>query len=136
MTEHDMVLAVNAAYYRAFATSDAAAMEQIWALDGVSCVHPGWRPLVGRAAVVRSYRDIFENSQTVAIVCTDEMAILHGDTARVICMERIGGMRLAATNCFVRTADGWLMTHHQASLVADMNPAVEPPGGKASRTLN
>ncbi len=52
MGEDDEILAANAAYYRAFAGGDFAAMSRIWAPDQVSCVHPGWPVLVGRAAVL------------------------------------------------------------------------------------
>src|SRR5712675_1488203 len=61
MTDSDAILAANAAYYRAFSTGDFVAMSRIWADDGVSCVHPGWPALVGRAAILESYRDILGN---------------------------------------------------------------------------
>ena len=51
--------AVNESYYQAFAARDLAAMEALWAPEGVACVHPGWPALIGRKAVIGSYRDIF-----------------------------------------------------------------------------
>lgn len=136
MNEEDAVLAVNAAYYRAFAAADAAALEKLWAFDGVTCIHPGWRPLVGRAEVLRSYRAIFAGSAEIPILHSGERVVITGDFARVVCMERVGAAVLAATNCFVRTGQGWLMTHHQASQVADMEPARAPDRDKPPRMLN
>lgn len=134
MNDEDTILAMNAAYYHAFARGDAQAIEQLWAFDGVTCVHPGWGPLVGRAGVVRSYRDILSNGDGVPITFSDARVVITGDFARVICVERVGGVALAATNCFVRTAQGWLMAHHQASQMAEMELTAPPE--TSARVLN
>ena len=136
MSDDQAILAVNAAYYRAFANADPKAIEQLWAADSVTCVHPGWRPLVGRRSVVQSYRDILANARPVPIACSDERVIVTGDFARVICTERVGRVLLAATNCFVRTPHGWLMVHHQASQVADAEPERRTRAETAPRILN
>ena len=141
MNEEDAILAVNAAYYRAFAAADSDSLERLWAFDGVTCIHPGWRPLVGREKVVQSYRDILAGAQSIPIISTGEQVVLNGDFARVICFERVGAVVLAATNCFVRTGQGWLMAHHQASQIADMTTSrgeqTESARGSAKpRTLN
>lgn len=136
MNEEDAVLAVNAAYYRAFANADAGALERLWAIDDVTCVHPGWLPLVGREDVVRSYRDILAGADQVPITHSGERVVISGDFARVICIERVGAVLLAATNCFARTGQGWLMTHHQASQIADAEPSRAPRRETRPRTLN
>ncbi|MBX9758572.1 MAG: nuclear transport factor 2 family protein [Beijerinckiaceae bacterium] len=136
MSDEQAILAVNAAYYLAFASADPKAIEQLWAPEGVTCVHPGWRPLVGRRGVVKSYRDILANARPVPITCSDESVIVTGDFARVICTERVGRVLLAATNCFVRTPQGWLMAHHQASQVAEAVPARPARADAVPRTLN
>lgn len=136
MNDDDAVLAVNAAYYRAFAAADARTLEKLWAVDGVTCVHPGWRPLVGREAVVRSYRDILASARPVPITCSGERVVLNGDFARVICMERVGAVVLAATNVFVRTGQGWLLAHHQASQVAEVDAPRVSRRAAPPRTLN
>ncbi len=130
------VLAVNAAYYRAFAAADIVALERLWAVDAVTCVHPGWRPLVGREAVVKSYRDILAGASSVPITPSSEQVIVTGEFARVICIERVGSVLLAAANFFTRTGQGWLMTHHQASQVADMERERRPRRDPTPRTLN
>ena len=53
------VLAANAAFYRAFAERDVAAMDALWARSTpVACIHPGWQVLNGREAVMASWRGI------------------------------------------------------------------------------
>lgn len=136
MNDEEAVLAVNAAYYRAFAAGDLEAIEQLWAIDAVSCVHPGWRPLVGREDVIRSYRDILSGAASVPIISSGERALITGDFARVICVERVGAVLLAATNCFVRTSRGWLMAHHQASQIAGVDPPRAQKREPTRRTLN
>jgi ketosteroid isomerase-like protein len=61
MGDKTAILAANAVYYRAFATADFAAMSRIWTEDNASCVHPGWPALVGRQAILESYREILCN---------------------------------------------------------------------------
>jgi len=118
MTDDDAILAANAAYYRAFSTGDAAAMTRIWAEDGVSCVHPGWPPLVGRDDVIESYRGILTNRNRVRITHQDEVAIVTGEEGRVLCIEIVESAALAATNVYRRVDGEWRMVHHQASPIA------------------
>ena len=128
MSDNDAILAANAAYYRAFSTGDVAAMSRIWADDGVSCVHPGWAPLVGRDAVIDSYRDILTSPGRVRIAHREDTAIVAGQEARVLCIEIAEGTALlAATNCFRRVGDTWRMVHHQASPIAVPVEHSEPP---------
>ncbi|MBI3513806.1 MAG: nuclear transport factor 2 family protein [Proteobacteria bacterium] len=132
--DHDAVLAANRAFYRAFVERDLAAMATLWSEDGaVACIHPGWDVLVGRAAVLASWRDIF--AQPTAIACRDARVLAHGDCACVICHETIGdgrgGGMLVATNLFVRQDGAWRLIHHQAGGVAPGAPA--PPAAPATR---
>ena len=134
MSDEDAILAANAAYYRAFSAGDFAAMSRIWAEDGVSCVHPGWMPLVGRDPVIESYRAILTGPSRVRIAHRDDSAIVTGDEGRVLCIEIVEGTALlAATNSFRRVDGAWHMVHHQASPIA--MPAEEesepsPPRGQ------
>lgn len=113
--DDDSLIAANAAYYRAFAARDLAAMEAIWAQEGVTCVHPGWPALIGRAPVIASYRDIFRNPSQEAVTAREERVLIAGFDGRVFCVEEVGGSLLLATNWF-RSIDGaWRLLHHQAS---------------------
>jgi ketosteroid isomerase-like protein len=133
MSDEAELLAANTAYYRAFSTGDFAAMSRIWAEDGVSCVHPGWMPLVSRAAVIDSYRAILTGANRVRIAHRDDTAIVTGDEGRVLCIEIVEDTALlAATNVYRRVGGAWRMTHHQASPIAmpaeDSEPS--PPRGQ------
>ena len=46
------ILGANAAYYRAFRMGDDALMGRVWHDGAITCVHPGWPPIHGRAAVL------------------------------------------------------------------------------------
>jgi ketosteroid isomerase-like protein len=134
MSDTDAILAANAAYYRAFSTGDVAAMDQIWADDGVSCVHPGWTPLIGRAAVVDSYRNILTSPNRVRIAHREDTAILTGDEGRVVCIEIVEGTALlAATNFYRRIGGAWRMVHHQASPIAVAVDESEPSPPRGQR---
>ena len=123
-------MAANAAYYRAFAAGDVTAMARIWADDGVSCIHPGWPALIGRSAVLESYRAILHGTNRVHIVPRDATAIVVGDDARVVCVEIVEGTSLAATNCYRRVEGAWRMVHHQASPIAAPEDSDLPPPGR------
>src|SRR5436189_231886 len=67
--QNDAILFANESFYRAFAARDAAAMEALWATDlPVACIHPGWAPLTGRAAVMQSWRNILSNANAPKVV--------------------------------------------------------------------
>ena len=118
MNDKDALLAANAAYYRAFRTGDDALMGRVWHIDDITCIHPGWPPLSGRAAVLESYRQIMSNPNQEPLTADDEHVIVSADWARVLCRETVAGTGLVATNLFVRTPDGWRLVHHQASPLA------------------
>jgi ketosteroid isomerase-like protein len=127
MTDADAILAANAAYYRAFSTGDFAAMSRIWADEGVSCIHPGWPALIGRAPILDSYRSILHSANRVRIAQRDETAIVAGEEGRVLCVEIVEGAALAATNWYRRVDGAWRMIHHQASPIAALVEDTEPP---------
>lgn len=134
MTDKDAVLAANAAYYRAFRTADFPAMSDIWADDDVSCIHPGWPALIGRRAVLESYCAILANPHQERIAHQNEVVLTFGGEARVLCVEVVAGVRLAATNCFRRVNDVWRMIHHQATAIGPLGE--EPAETPAGRRLN
>jgi SnoaL-like domain len=134
MADDGDILRVNAAYYRAFATADFAAMSRIWAQEQVSCIHPGWPALVGRAAVLESWRRILGDPGAEPIQFHDATAIAAGTEGRVLCVEVIGTMAFAASNWFRRIDGVWRMIHHHASPIAPRAEAEEQE--PLSRRLN
>ena len=112
----------NAEFYRAFQARDVEAMQALWASDAaITCAHPGWPLLVGRTAVLESWRAILAGGGAPdSIRCEDPLVHVAGDAAWVLCTEDLGGGVLIATNVFVREANRWRMIHHQAG------PGVRP----------
>jgi hypothetical protein len=134
MSDEKDILAANAAYYRAFVSGDFPAMSRIWADDNVSCIHPGWPVLIGRPAILESYRQILSSPNQERIDPRNETVLLNGGEARVLCVEFVSGTALAATNLFSRVGGAWRMTHHQASPIAAL--VEEPAPGPSSKRLN
>src|ERR1039457_5439842 len=97
MSDEAAILAANAAYYRAFTSADFAAMSRLWADDNVSCIHPGWPVLLGRQAVLESYREILRNPDQERIDPRNETVMVAGDEARVFCVEFVGGAARAGS---------------------------------------
>jgi len=130
MSDTNAILGANAAYYNAFEKGDFAKMSTIWAEDDVSCVHPGWPVLIGRQAILDSYRNILRNPNQERIEHRHDTPMISGGDGRVFCIEIVGGMALAVTNWF-RWVDGaWRLIHHQASPISAMapEPDMPPPG--------
>ena len=117
MTGEADILAANAAYYRAFRMGDDALMGRVWHDGAITCVHPGWPPIHGRAAVLASYRGIMSNPNQPEVACQEEQVFVTGEVARVMCVEAVSGVRLIATNLFLLSGGQWRMIHHQASLL-------------------
>ena len=113
------MLEANDAFYAAFAHRDAEAMDALWAREAeVACLHPGWELLVGREAVVTSWRRIIlGGGAPPGIRCERASAHVVGDTAWVVCAEIVPGGALAATNVFVREDGAWRLAHHHSSPV-------------------
>jgi ketosteroid isomerase-like protein len=120
VSDRNAVLFANTAFYAAFAGRDLSAMENVWAKDQpISCSHPGWQPLTGRAEVMASWRSILDSHDAPEIVAKAARAAIYGDCAVVTCIEQIGDDEdetefLTATNIFVRAGSVWMMVHHQA----------------------
>jgi ketosteroid isomerase-like protein len=130
------VTAANTALYDAFERGDIDLMAAVWlddtAGDVVTCVHPGWSPVHGTGAVLRSWSMIMANTSYIQFVLTDVRVSIAGDTAVVTCGENmltgmpstvsdpspglVGG-RAVATNVFRRTPAGWRLWIHHASPV-------------------
>ena len=114
--EIEAVERANAAFYRSFASRAMGAMDALWARKHeISCIHPGWPLLVGREAVIESWRTILEGGGAPdTIRCLRPVIQILGDAAWVLCTEDLGGGSLVATNVFVREEGSWRMVHHQA----------------------
>lgn len=120
------LLDANAAFYKAFASRDVAAMDELWAKKApVVCIHPGWPPLMGREAVLEGWRRILSNPSQPALQMMAPRVTLWGDVALVLCFEKVEDQYLIASNLFVREGKAWRLSHHQAG------PVATPPPGSA-----
>lgn len=124
MSDADAVLFANEAFYRAFADRDFERMEAVWSrATPLSCLHPGWGPLHGRDAVMRSWAAILGSANSPAIKALAPQASVLGDVALVTCFEALGRAYAVATNVFVREGSLWKMVHHQAGPTSEHPPA-------------
>ncbi len=118
-SDEEEILEAHVAFYDAFADRDVDAMEEIWARGAaVSCIHPGWTLLVGRDAVLESWRSILEGSAAPEVVSSREVVHLLGDVALVLCLETLTEGQLMATNVFTKEMGHWKMVHHHAGPIS------------------
>ena len=135
MSEESAIIAANAAFYAAFTTGNLDDMIRLWAdSDDISCTHPGWPALIGQAAVMESWREILQNPARPLIACAEPTAIINGESGRVLCIEIVDGMALAATNLFRRIDGRWHMVHHQSSQIAQI--VAEAPPQASGRSVH
>lgn len=118
------VRAVNQAFYEAHETRDLPAMVAAWEhSDRVVCVHPGWPILRGWEAVEESWRRILRGPGRNQFIVTNDVVVVEGDVAWVTLDENLVAPgatgTVAATNVYVRSDDGWLLTVHHGSPVMD-----------------
>lgn len=125
----DALLAANRRFYEAFARADLEAMDELWARDvPVTCVHPGWTPLVEREEILQSWQAILSGSTPQEIEYGAAEAYPGEDMGYVVCAENIGETELIATNVFVIEAGAWKMVHHHAGPVVRRHPPSHPNG--------
>jgi len=133
------VVEANAAFYTAFEQKSLPAMADAWAAASpVTCIHPGWGVLVGRDAVLESWRAIFQSTVSARCRLRRPRVFVTGDMGWVVlveelALEQVGGERVHAmvlsTNTFVREKAGFRMVHHQAGPApeAEMAEPEDPP---------
>lgn len=111
----------NEAFYLAFNSGNLAAMADLWAADSpVSCIHPGWRPLLDRDEILQSWARIFQNrGEDRQIHCHTLRVMNHGQCYSVICYEQMAGAVLVAMNSFVLESGELKLVHHQGGQCMD-----------------
>jgi hypothetical protein len=111
--DKEALLRANAAFYDCFAEGDTERMITLWSTrHPIACAHPGWPILLGREAVLESWRRILADPPRVVVETPH--AFDHGVFGIVLCVERIGRNALATTNVFVPEFDGLRLIHHQS----------------------
>jgi len=117
----------NEAFYLAFESKDFKAMTHLWSEQrDVICLHPGWPALIGREAVLDSWRGILGNPQQGQVSFYGARCQQIGaDAAAVVCYEQAGSDVMVATNIFAMEDGRLRLVSHQAGYCA-RPPA--PPG--------
>ena len=129
MSQNEQILFANEAFYLAFGARDLAAMDAVWDRQGpVCCVHPGWRPINDRDAVMESWKGIFTSDGEHEVRSAQAKLTQHADVALVTCYELLATSYMVATNIFVRREGGWRMIHHHAGACFAGRPNDEAAG--------
>jgi len=115
------ILFSNDRFYVAINNSDLISMKKLWGTGNVTCIHPGWKPIIGSNKVIDSWESIFSGNQSPNIICRDPKIQLWSDIGIVTCFEQIGDQYLCATNIFSSINKEWRIIHHQAGPVR-INP--------------
>jgi ketosteroid isomerase-like protein len=133
----NMGTAVNAeaAFYDAIARADIAALMALWAEDDeIVCVHPGGSRLAGHAEIRASWEKIFERGGVHISVSRlhethNMLTAVHSIVEEVHRAEgRTPDLHVIATNVFLKTAQGWRIVIHHASVAPGPPPSHQPAG--------
>jgi uncharacterized protein (TIGR02246 family) len=124
------------AFYHAFTQCDTQAMGQVWADDGVICIHPGGTLLQGRTAVLQSWAQILTGVSKPSVRIQTITRLRHGDLAVHVVEEHItpgsgssaSASVILATNVFRLIDCAWYLVEHHASLPL-VNTDTEQPKG-------
>jgi uncharacterized protein (TIGR02246 family) len=123
-------------FYEALQHGDIERLMAVWADDDdVVCVHPAGPRVVGPAAIRAAFEAIFANGaipvrpESVRRLQTHACAV-HSVLEGVQVMTDQGPHTawVAATNVYLKTAQGWRMAAHHAS-PGTPGPAQEAPHG-------
>ena len=110
----------NEAFYLAFETKDLKAMSNIWCEQGDPvCLHPGWPTLIGREAILESWRGILTNPHQSQVSFFDaRVSLINDESAAVVCYEKTDNQIMVATNVFRAEGGRPRMYIHQAGFCA------------------
>ena len=127
--------AIEQAFYAAIARADIAALMALWADDDdIVCIHPGAPRLVGHAAIRASWETIFERGgvqiRPVQLhVSLNLMVSIHNLVEEIDNdLREPQDMHVLATNVYIKTAQGWRIVTHHAS-IAPGNIPVDSTAG-------
>lgn len=130
---HNTAEQAEAAFYDALARSDLDALMALWAEDDeIVCIHPGAPRLVGHDAIRQSWAAIFERGNVhirpVQLHASHSLtSAVHNIVEEVQRTQHERHERqdshILATNVFIKTAQGWRIVTHHASIASGQLPA-------------
>jgi ketosteroid isomerase-like protein len=117
----------EAQFYEALRDGDLERLMAVWADDDdVVCVHPGGARIVGPRNVRAAFEAIIANGRVdmrpERVKRVQAMGCAVHSVLERIDIETAEGVRtgwVVATNVYVKTAQGWRMVAHHASLGAE-----------------
>ena len=124
MSDVQVILAANKAFYRAFEKKDIEAMGAVWSKGTASlCIHPGREITRGWEHIQQSWEQIFRATQYLEIDLEIISVEMNADFAYVVLIEKVmqvvGRRHLQAesmaTNIFNQMAGQWYLIHHHGS---------------------
>tara|TARA_B100000686_G_C16767272_1_gene962662 strand:- start:1496 stop:1876 length:381 start_codon:yes stop_codon:yes gene_type:complete len=124
----DQIRQANQSFYEAFNKQDLAKMGKIWG-QNAHCIHPGWPVLRGHGPILKSWSEIFENTDNLEIKLSEVEINTNDDFAWVSCQENLFSIhssgvqasKVHATNLFKKIDGQWKIIQHHASTL----PGVE-----------
>jgi len=113
----------EAAFYDAISRADLDTLMSLWAdEEDIYCIHPGASRLVGHAAIRASFSSIFEHG-SIHIqprrlrVIQNMMTSVHNVVEEISqANEQHQDIHILATNIYMKTAQGWRIVAHHASV--------------------
>ena len=122
--------ATESAFYDAIARADLDTLMSLWAdEDEIVCIHPGAPRLVGQAAIRASWEAIFERGgvhihPVQRHVVSSSMSAVHNLIEEIRRNDaETPDRHVLATNIYLKTAKGWRIAIHHASVAPGMAPA-------------
>jgi ketosteroid isomerase-like protein len=119
----------EAAFYDAISRADLEALMAIWTEDDeIICIHPGAPRLIGHAAIRASWESIFERGgvhiQPVQLHAIHNMLSATHNVVEIITRSDHDqqDLHIVATNVYVKTAQGWRIAVHHASVATGAAP--------------
>ena len=116
----------NEKFYEAFNTQNLNLMQEVWHEDvSIVCVHPGWSPLKGYEAIIKSWDTIFHNTDNLEIKLSHVEIISSAGLAWINCQENLFSItttgvqasKVHATNLFKKIGNHWKIILHHASSI-------------------
>jgi ketosteroid isomerase-like protein len=118
----------ESAFYTAFQCGDLDAMMLVWADDAdIACIHPSGQRLVGVQSIRKSWEQILGSDTGLRIEVVarqafhDEALAAHLVNEHLTLLNQSAHGVVLATNIYRKSAKGWHMVLHHASL----NPSPE-----------
>lgn len=115
------------AFYEAIERADINALGRVWSTDdNIVCIHPGATRIEGRAQVLESFSDMFEQSPTIGFSISDAMQTQTDGLAIHLVREEIelDGQLISimvSTNIYHKEDGGWRMLLHHSSHEPESN---------------